>query len=278
MKLTMLSLALLLFAWTPRAQQKPQTPSDGLGAGKLGPATATRRTIDYWRSCLPIPASTYPHNVDTVPSPTHGFVYVDNVKAGSSTIRSWLHRIKGGVVHWEGGKGWDAHGHLRRVNTGHHPALYDIPPVVWSIVRDPVAKFESGVLQAKVRNPRLQNMSMDEMLLEQISRPYGHWMNEHLEPSTWRLSGFTSTGKLLNVTTIGKLEHLHEDLVRISESFTNLTQVERANLAKPLTHRNSKKHNNDSLSAGAITKMCRSVHYKDEWRCFGYPLPDVCKN
>ena len=144
-------------------------------------------------------------------------------------------------------------------------------------MRDPVAKFESGVLQAKFQNKSLRGMSMDEILLEQISWPYGQWMNTHIMPSTWSLTGFTASGELLNLTAIGKLEHLHEDLVRISENFTNLSQVERANLAKPLPHANSRKHD-DRLSAGAITKMCRSVHYKDEWRCFGYPLPDVCKN
>lgn len=33
---------------------------------------------------------------------------------------------------------------------------------------------------------------------------------------------------------------------------------------------------NSSLSSAAIRRMCSSKVYRDEWRCFGYPLPGAC--
>lgn len=92
---------------------------------------------------------------------------------------------------------------------------------VFSFVRHPVRKFESGVRQAWFVNKALRRLSADEMLLQQLKanlkvpqpqRFGGPWMNEHLQSNSFRLTGFTSREKPVRLDFVGQLERLKDDL------------------------------------------------------------------
>ena len=176
-----------------------------------------------FNSCNPNAAAVR-HSTDIVYSAEHGFAYYDNVKAGSSTIRkklqqgiqeSWYvysdeerKRMKAefeastssNSTHYEV-KQRNAHGSKKRTksNAWRFPMGGSDPNAfVFSFVRDPVAKFESGCRQAWFQNEKLQRAysSVDEMLDAQLALPPGKWLNEHLQPSTWRLTGWAGNGKV----------------------------------------------------------------------------------
>ena len=41
--------------------------------------------------------------------------------------------------------------------------------------------------------------------------------------------------------------------------------------------RNAKTGKSSVLSAASVRAMCASPHYGEEWGCFGYALPEVCR-
>ena len=96
-----------------------------------------------------------PHSVDAVISHKHKLVYVDNVKGGSTTIRSLMQTVLGATwsdSHCCQGDTIDAE--AKGCNTGVlRSTTKCLDPnhdyFVFSVVRHPVAKFESGVRQAR---------------------------------------------------------------------------------------------------------------------------------
>lgn len=90
------------------------------------------------------------HKTDVAFSATRGFAYVDNVKAGSSTVRT--HLASALNVSW-----CAKHQHdVRKTHRGCQPrtktADFTVDELngafLFSFGRDPVAKFESGVREA----------------------------------------------------------------------------------------------------------------------------------
>ena len=130
----------------------------------------------------------HPHTVDAVISDEHKIVYIDNVKAGSTTLRSAMEQ----VLHasWNHGdccapelsedkqttplekeRGCH-HGPSRsRTTTRCLNATHD-DYFHFSFVRHPVSKFESGVRQAwyqsQTEPPSLGNLTADELLDKQL--------------------------------------------------------------------------------------------------------------
>jgi hypothetical protein len=94
--------------------------------------------------------------------------------------------------------------------------------VGWSFVRDPIGKFESGAHQLRVTNrSAFGNMSADAILSTQLrmyeaamqagSKEEEWWLDGHLKPSTFRLSGRDASGSILWPHFVGRLELLSAD-------------------------------------------------------------------
>jgi len=220
------------------------------------------------------------HSTDSVGSQEHRFLFVDNVKAASTSIRTILHNDL--QVGWGGHCGhWypstlphtDTSGKCQRLSTA------DISPAAlrdvfkFTIVRDPIAKFESGVRQAWLEDPSLRILSADEILDAQLARPLGSWVNEHLQPSSWRLSGYND-GQPVHLDFIGSTETLDEDWPAI----TNLMQNTTKDISSLGTDNSHSHAATSKLSALGIKRMCASELYGSEWSCFGYQTPHVCKS
>ena len=128
-------------------------------------------TARKWRRCV-AQFKGWPHIVDAIASQRHRFLYVDNVKAGSSSVRLALEKTFNVSWHWTD---FEFHGNRTGIRDGgphSEPRFssqdFDLESIrkvfKFSIVRDPVAKFESGVHEARRQNSRLRNTSADEML------------------------------------------------------------------------------------------------------------------
>jgi len=221
------------------------------------------------------------HRADVVASLKHRFLFLENVKAGSTSVRSvlngvlnrsWFHtdiphnRRNGHVLHKSGD--------VRTTSKSFSPetiaSLFS-----FSLVRDPVEKFESGVREAFAHGQHT-HMTADEFLEQQLSRAHG-WVNEHIMPSSFRLSALTSDGKMPHLDFIGKVENIEADWAAIVKEMSGTTREEQAHLLT-LSHSNSRVNDNRSkLSPAGIRRMCQSEMYGSEWACFDYPLPEACK-
>jgi hypothetical protein len=231
----------------------------------------------------------FPHSIDTVFSSEHGFAFLDNVKAASTTVRQKLTKILNASWTIPGTK------HVppsrRRYKSTHYKLEQFAQVFVFAIVRDPVKKFESGVRQARsvAAYDKLKYLTMDEILDQQIEQ--GHlWVNEHLQPSTWRLGGWAGKGgevknsRAVPLDFIGSVENFDVDFETIVSRLKHVTDEE----VQRLVAHEVKNAKNSSVSAdvdvltatarsqlspAAIQRMCKSELYCDEWRCTGYPSP-----
>jgi hypothetical protein len=223
-----------------------------------------------------------PHYVDSVASGRYNFLYVDNVKAGSSSMRSAFSSILQTSWHQTDIPGAKPTGQCCRCPEGCRYSSKDFNETLhmfkFSVVRDPVAKFESGVRQARFQDPgHFSNMSADEILEEVISS--GRFTNEHLMPSSYRLSAFDASTppSMVNFDFIGKLEHFDNDWSRIVDGMQGLDKALRKELKRSLGQVNGREDDPTSkLTEVGIQRMCQSSMYKFEWDCFDYELPHVC--
>jgi len=230
-------------------------------------------------------ASSVSHIIDIVPSCRHRFVYVDNVKAASSTIRASLKRyMPKDADHWD----QNPERYTGRLKTNSlpwtsssdaYPTPTNVTPFVWSLVREPIEKFESGVRQARWQNKRLENLTSDEMLYLQLKKSKeGSFINEHLMPSTWRLTGRDKNDKIVNMDFIGAIETIDVDFPYAASNFHDITPAQYKGFSTKQNKIIQKKPDpRDKLSKEAIRAMYASDVYHDEWRCFGYPLPEEVK-
>lgn len=137
-----------------------------------------------------------------------GFAFVNNVKAASQDLSKRLGTLKyhGHVATCpcEG----DACRNLACVTRADVERLF-----VFAVVRDPIRKFESGVRQTWLSRLHSRKHTADEMLAQQIGRPFVEdyrWVNEHLQPSSYRLTNRMGDGQLLRVDYIIKLEKIDD--------------------------------------------------------------------
>jgi len=234
---------------------------------------------------------------DAVISQVYKFAYVVNVKAGSSTmktiLREVLQRTKTydttnmenlisvdfGEIDIKSCHGPnERHRRYWRLSTKCAEMELYKNVSVFSFVRDPVAKFESGVRQAKAREQKYVKYNADEILDMVLNAPHDQWVNEHLEPSTYRLRTQSKNGSFLEYDFIGRLETFDHDWVQVVGMF-DVSEDLRVNLTQNVKVKNVKeKDAGSTLSEEAILKMCKSERYRYEWSCFGYPLPDICRN
>lgn len=240
------------------------------------------------------------HSTNCMSSKKFKLLFVDNVKAGSTTVQA---KLKNGLgLQWFGGLPESTVpnckvSHLKRMGTKCVRAEEALDRFVFSYSRDPVSKFESGVRQAWAQHPEsFSNISADELLDTLLDEDItsasiksrgmtGMFLNEHLQPTTYRLSGGFANGSRPHFNFIGELASFDADWEYIvRQGFVDsLTTSQIKNLLKPAGHSNHRdshisKHGKAStLSDDSVRRMCRSKLYREEWRCLGYDLPDVCK-
>jgi len=190
---------------------------------------AHRRANSWWYQSI----VDFTHATDVLAwkGNTQHLLWLDNPKAGSTSTRSWLKE--------HGFGGW-------------HPQSSNLTQsfidraFVFSIVRDPVKKFESGVREAHAQDKRLRKYSADELLdfvlakesgwkksLKNLTREHAAtWQNKHLQANAWRLSAHSDcmprgcshsadygiSHGILNISFLIKLEDVHA-------AFPNMMQV-----------------------------------------------------
>eukprot|EP00928_Gymnodinium_smaydae_P011601 TRINITY_DN14262_c0_g6_i1.p1 TRINITY_DN14262_c0_g6~~TRINITY_DN14262_c0_g6_i1.p1 ORF type:complete len:380 (-),score=26.21 TRINITY_DN14262_c0_g6_i1:41-1180(-) len=224
-------------------------------------------------------AKSIKHSVQVVVSSDHNFVYVDNVKAASTSIRTKLSKVLKATWGIDGVRGRKA---KDRITTFMLDDEREQSRFHFSFVRDPLEKFESGVRQAWKQNESLSQFSADELLDMQLQRfeevKNGNisalWLNEHLQPSSWRMSGYVGQ-EPVRLDFIGSVETFSEDWPAATSSFANISLREKEKL-HVLGHDNPREATEQSmLSQDAIKRMCKSGLYEHEWECFGYERPDM---
>jgi hypothetical protein len=241
-------------------------------------------------------------------------VYVDNVKAASSSVRAFMATRGAQWVTWQcnnaadgtvanacwpcGRDAGSTSSHRRATKMGaccHNRQLActlpQQPSWMWfSLVRDPMAKFVSGVHEAKVHDGSLMNQSADQILRTQLAMRPRTWVSEHLMPSWCRLRVRSATGFVaLNLTA--KLEHASADLLggarrgsaRQRAFFTELSahladeaKFERtsAQLDRVASQRGRPVYGQHALSPEAVAAFVAAPLFREDYLRYGYPFPE----
>jgi len=280
----------------PPPLSQNETSSESAQEGRpplFGPKTSLprcRQAAQAWQLC-PAWAKVVPHTIDSVASLKGKFLYVDNVKAASTSLQNIINEVVG--MNWR---------HTDVPHDDRYPhacggrlstAVFAIERLaslfVFSFVRDPVKKFESGVRQTWANHPVLRRLTADELLdmqlglSHQLTRPVvggscqQNWVDQHLQPSSWRLSAQGMDGKALHFDCVGQTETFDDDWGTVLSSMANISRRDLERLSA-IGKANVREHDPRSkLSPQAIRRMCQSWVYGHEWDCFGYPRPAVCQ-
>ena len=250
------------------------------------------------------------HAVEIAVSHIARVVYVRNLKAASSSITEWLMRYanaellcrtgRNGTFTPDAGNGscclWpNAVGLLSTRCLGLEHSDY----FVFSFVRNPISKFEAGVQQTWVQSPLWRRYSgealLNQLLNQQLRQPAWLAQDEHLQTSSWRLSGATRNGTTLRLDFVGKLESFSADWSRLRNAWPplgNLSseppgQLNRGKAmsrgplpaGRPCTHYVDQSRScmayqesthGSTLSPAAICSMCRSWMFGIDFVRFGY--------
>lgn len=185
------------------------------------------------------------HGIDVVVSEVTRSIYVVNLKAASSSIKGWMISHAAGVQNCRPEKEatlqriaslpslnaseaelqacciWlDGRGRLSTRCLG--PEHRDF--FTFTFVRDPVAKWESGTRQAWIQGlvPYVRSFSADGHL--EYALKHAHGKDQHLEPSSWRLSGGMRDGAPIRYDFIGRVETFERDWRRLLDLWPPLSR------------------------------------------------------
>ena len=225
------------------------------------------------RHALPVPVEGRgfsPHSVDVVIVTSLRLIYVDNAKAGSSLIRSVL--LEHADASWDCSDRWRAiqgcctEANLRTTSSCIGPEHSDF--LVFSFVRNPVSKFESGVRQAWFQNPDKFSGKDADTMLRDILAGKG-WANEHLQPSSYRLSGRTRDDLPVQLHFIGRLESIVHDWTSLLQSWA--PEFLEKSLPAMSEHVNSRDREVGSmLSPEMVCAFCKSELFGHDVALFDY--------
>ena len=257
-------------------------------------------------------------------TPTRSFMYVDIVKAASSSIRRALHRPPLGAS-WDNSLSGSPCGASPREKSHERTttACWTAAQLrerfaaggVWSVVREPSVKFESGVRQMWAQGNRTKDtLPTADAALDLVlarfedrkgklfeDRKKSLWVNEHLQTSGYRLSGCLGEGEgnggdgdgggcnpiYEHLTMLGTVETLAADWGELTAGA--LSAGQRAELPGVVNQR-ARGHGEtaveernargellvSTLSAAGLRRLCASPLFLADYECFGYPLPPEC--
>lgn len=237
------------------------------------------------------------HTVDIVMSHKYKFLYVDVVKAASSTIRgllfdvlnvAWGYNVNGSRVCPEGKWRIDAVPRRCRYKLSqlHSNVINQMGYFVFTFVREPIAKYVSGHKEAIKQSSRKHNTSNINELLDMMTQPGANkkkypFTNEHFEPSSYRLSPLTNDRQPLHYDFVGKVENWKQDWAYVVSRFHEITSIQRKKLMEGTTtllNVGNATHKHLTLSNASIVKFCNSDAFGNEFDLFCYPKPVQCRN
>lgn len=217
---------------------------------------------------------------DVVISDEHRFIFVDNVKAASTAVRDELNTSLG--VTWATGCGAKykrccstrSHGLTPRTTSAcigpEHKDYF-----VFGFARHPARKFESGVRLAWFQDPRLGSLSADQLLERQLASNF--WLNEHLQPTWYRFSGYH-----LNMSFVGRTEEMTHSIDRLLDAYCPSIGQAAGSDACPLhilralrtdVENSRAPVERSMLSDKSLRHFCSSEFYGKDAHIYGY----VCK-
>lgn len=219
------------------------------------------------------------HVVDVVASAKYKFMYVENLRSGSWNIEKRLEEVVGTTnvatdMATNGTTGTGVDGFSSNDFSDGVADLFK-----FSVVLDPITKFEAGV-RATWKVEGNDTYTADEMLGQQLHicniTSTCEWINEELQPSSWRLSTWVADEQI-HLDAVAKIENIATDWPAIVDSFTGLDDAQKTELydlgyPRPRGPWDPRSR----LSVEGIQKMCASEVYSAEWDLFNYPKPEVC--
>ena len=235
-------------------------------------------------------------NVDTVQSAQQSpkWVYIDNAKAASSSIRQVLDRQL--HVSWFS---WRRHEPKKGCLSGGRTTARCLSSdeanaaFVFSVVRNPLQKLLSGIEQLKAESARQPRSAFyrKRISLQALLESGQPFVNEHLLTNTHRLAVTTHDGSALPLHAVVQMEHLDDGAWAWLAQKLPVSSRQRKSLEQALGHRNvlhssaatSRKRTNNATAAGlvaivgselAATEFCRRWSW--DYICFGYMLPPEC--
>mmetsp|Transcript_6478 Transcript_6478/g.9744 ORF Transcript_6478/g.9744 Transcript_6478/m.9744 type:complete len:307 (-) Transcript_6478:107-1027(-) len=206
------------------------------------------------------------------------FVYVDNVKAGSTAMREVLRKKFN--CSWERHKNWAEAKYEATCKEKTKPKVcrsktnWLTEEIVndfffFSMVREPISRFVSGYKQALFQDPELRDLTISQY----VDKYRNYNLNEHTQTQAMRLSGSDENGNQVPMHFIGALETIDADMSLLWKKF-NLPAEKMPHSyvseTSPL-----KASLNTTLSDEDIVKLCG--HLKQDFVCFGYPFPPQCQ-
>ena len=214
---------------------------------------------------------------DVVISDEHRFIFVDNVKAASTAVRDVLNTSLG--VTWATGCGAKykrcCSKRLRPRTTSACIGPEHKDYFVFGFARHPARKFESGVRQAWFQDRRLRSLSADQILYRQLASNF--WLNEHLQPTSYRFSGYH-----LNMSFVGRTEEMAHSIDRLLDAYCPSIGQAAWSDACPLhilqalrtdVENSRAPVERSMLSDKSLRHFCSSELYGEDAHIYGY----VCK-
>ena len=118
---------------------------------------------------------------------------------------------------------------------------------------------------AKINEFHPIQLTADEALEAQLVLPIDEWLDEHLSPTTWRLTGSHAGHGASKLDFLGAVENMETDWPYVVNHIKNLNDRQKQDLLM-IDSRNSRNATSDSeLSTEGIKRMCNSKLYKQEW-------------
>ncbi|KAG5178050.1 hypothetical protein JKP88DRAFT_350439 [Tribonema minus] len=192
-----------------------------------------------------------PYPTYVIYCPQVNLVYVGNVKAGSSTINAVLSsnfKCTSGLTEAECRK-------IRARTTWLDNDLIS-GMLFFSVVREPIARFKSGYMQA---------VSVPDTPL------WGTPLKEYLE--LFRLSGSDANGRQVPMHFVASLGNLEADLQTLWSTL-GLPPLRDFPHEREAAHDPNKAALDTSLSRAELQDVC--AHLMQDFICFGYRLPPEC--
>ena len=195
-------------------------------------------------------------------------IYVQNVRAGSTTIRTELGRLFNATFyHTEG----FSNERITLVDGGtvtsrHLSSEMLKDYFVFTFVREPLKRYISALVQAS---------TITGIEVNQLAQFYsdGCTVDVHLQSQTKCISGTTSDDKVLAYDFIGRVEEFDNEwahvLNRLNVSHDGGT-VPRLN-SRPTRYANFHESN---LTEDSLERICSII--RGDYECFGYQTPAVC--
>ncbi|KAG5188242.1 hypothetical protein JKP88DRAFT_178095 [Tribonema minus] len=214
--------------------------------------------------------------------PEQKLVYVDNVKAGSSTISAILYRHFNCVS--RNHHTWAAE-HIRqekceglsaeacdgmRAKTDWLTKDELTGTTFFSAVREPLERFISGYKQAVAATVEIADWDISEYIQHYNTSE----INQHTQTQVRRLSGRDASGKQVPMHFIASLETLGHDLSLLLAQL-GLPPVDEFPKLRVAAQDPSKAALDTTLTTEQIRQLCQ--HLMQDYVCFGYPLPMECR-